>query len=94
MYRRIFEQYRQQSASDSKIFHLFEKYFYYHDAPSAEGFSGGPVLNEKGEVVTLQSSGGENGGFGLRPEWMRLLFTRYEVGSGASVKTSENPVKN
>lgn len=77
MFHKIFEAYKERAESESQIFHLFEKYFYYHDAPSAEGFSGGPVLNESGEIVTVQSSGTEEGGFGLQPKWMTVLFQRF-----------------
>ena len=78
MFHKIFEKFNERAESESKVFHLFEKYFYYHDAPSAEGFSGGPILNESGEIVTLQSSGTEAGGFGLQPGWTSTLLQRFD----------------
>ncbi len=60
---------------------LFEKYFFYHDAPAAEGFSGGPILNGGGEVVSIQSSGTGEGGFGLNRYWIGRLEAEYEPGA-------------
>lgn len=56
---------------------LFERYFVNHSAVVADGFSGGPLLNEAGEVVSIQSSGSSTGGFGLRLEWIRILEDQF-----------------
>lgn len=66
-------------ASALSLITLFEKRFVYHDIEYAKGMSGAPVLNQDGEVISIQSSGNERGGFGLEPAWIKTLLLDFRL---------------
>lgn len=76
-FQKIFEHYKGDASRNERACTIFERYFFYHDAPITEGFSGGPIVNAQGEVVSVQSSGDNGGGFGLNPAWIHTLEKRF-----------------
>lgn len=69
----------QLHASAIQLIRTFEEKFLYHDIPYAVGMSGAPILDEHGDVISIQSSGNSKGGFGLERQWIEKLLLQFQL---------------